>query len=36
MVARVKAIGEDAPAAFAGLSARELAVLERALGRLKT
>jgi DNA-binding MarR family transcriptional regulator len=36
MVARVKAIVEKAPAPFAGLSARELSVLERALERLKT
>jgi len=35
MVARVKAVVEHAPAPFRGLSARELAVLEGALARLK-
>jgi DNA-binding MarR family transcriptional regulator len=35
MVARVRAVTERAPAPFASLSARELAVLERALERMK-
>ena len=35
LVGRVKAIVEQAPAPFAGLSARELEVLERALERMK-
>jgi DNA-binding MarR family transcriptional regulator len=35
MVARVKAVSERAPEPFANLSARELAVLERALERMK-
>ncbi|HVV48448.1 MAG TPA: MarR family transcriptional regulator [Polyangia bacterium] len=35
LVTRMKAVTEAAPTAFAGLSARELATLERAVDRLK-